>query len=106
MRGNQKKALTRLYDELCDHYRMQPTRNNTGIAHENGSIEAPHGHLKNRIKQAVYYAAAVILRLSRSIGYWWKQPWLALTDNVNRNLNRRNSVSNRCPNIGYQTMNF
>jgi DNA-binding XRE family transcriptional regulator len=54
MRGNQKKALTRLYDELCDHYRMQPTRNNTGIAHENGSIEAPHGHLKNRIKQAVY----------------------------------------------------
>jgi DNA replication protein DnaC len=26
------KALTRLYDELCDHYRLQPTRNNTGIA--------------------------------------------------------------------------
>jgi hypothetical protein len=48
------KALTRLYDELCDHYRLQPTRNNTGIAHENGSIESPHGHLKNRIEQAVY----------------------------------------------------
>jgi hypothetical protein len=48
------KALTRLYDELCDHYRMQPTRNNTGIAHENGAIESPHGHLKNRIKQAIY----------------------------------------------------
>jgi hypothetical protein len=54
MRGNQKKALTRLYDELCDHYRIQPTRNNTGIAHENGSIESPHGHLKNRITQALY----------------------------------------------------
>jgi hypothetical protein len=48
------KSLTRLYDELCDHYRMQPTRNNTGIAHENGAIESPHGHLKNRIKQAIY----------------------------------------------------
>ncbi len=48
------KSLTRLYDELCDHYRIQPTRNNTGIAHENGAIESPHGHLKNRIKQAIY----------------------------------------------------
>jgi hypothetical protein len=48
------KSLTRLYDELCDHYRMQPTRNNTGVAHENGAIESPHGHLKNRIKQAIY----------------------------------------------------
>jgi hypothetical protein len=48
------KSLTRLYDELCDHYRMQPTRNNTSVAHENGAIESPHGHLKNRIKQAVY----------------------------------------------------
>jgi hypothetical protein len=48
------KALTLLYDELCNHYRMQPTRNNTGIAHENGAIESPHGHLKNRIKQAIF----------------------------------------------------
>ncbi len=53
MGGVRNKPLTRLYDELCDHYRMQPTRNNTGIAHENGSIESPHGHLKNRIEQAL-----------------------------------------------------
>jgi len=51
MGGVRNKPLTRLYDELCHHYRMQPTRNNTGIAHENGAIESPHGHLKNRIKQ-------------------------------------------------------
>jgi hypothetical protein len=25
---------------------MTPTRNNLGVAHENGSIESPHGHLK------------------------------------------------------------
>lgn len=53
MGGVRNKPLTRLYDELCDHYRMQPTRNNTGIAHENGSIESPHGHLKNRVEQAL-----------------------------------------------------
>jgi hypothetical protein len=36
--GRQSKQLTNLYDELCDHYRMTPTRNNKGIANENGSI--------------------------------------------------------------------
>lgn len=51
--GQRKPALTTLYDQLCDHYRLQPTRNNRGLAHENGSIEAPHGHLKHRIKQAI-----------------------------------------------------
>lgn len=51
--GGRRKPLTRLYDGLCQHYRMEPTRNNRGIAHENGSIESPHGHLKNRIKQAL-----------------------------------------------------
>jgi hypothetical protein len=51
--GGRHKPLTRLYDDLCHHYRMQPTRNNTSIAHENGSIESPHGHLKNRIEQAL-----------------------------------------------------
>jgi hypothetical protein len=53
--GTRHKPLTRLYDELCVHYRMQPTRNNTGIAHENGAIESPHGHLKHRIKQALLW---------------------------------------------------
>ena len=49
-----KSDLTRLYDDLCEHYRMAPTRNNKGKANENGSIESPHGHLKNRIRQAIY----------------------------------------------------
>jgi hypothetical protein len=42
--------LTRRYEELCAHYGMQPTRNNAGLAHENGSIEGPHGHLKAAIE--------------------------------------------------------
>lgn len=51
--GKRDKPVTRLYEQLCNHYRMQPTRNNTGVAHENGSIEGSHGHLKNRIEQAL-----------------------------------------------------
>jgi hypothetical protein len=45
--------LTHRYAELCDHYGMTPSRNNTGVAHENGAIEGPHGHLKRAIKDAL-----------------------------------------------------
>jgi len=34
---------TRRYEALCAHYGMTPTRNNTGVAHENGAIESQHG---------------------------------------------------------------
>ena len=47
------KDLTERYEALCAHYRMLPTRNNTGIAHENGSIESSHGHLKKAVEDAV-----------------------------------------------------
>ncbi len=29
------------------------TRNNKGVAHENGSIESSHGHLKNAVHDAL-----------------------------------------------------
>src|SRR5262245_44763303 len=38
---------------------MTPTRNNRGLAHENGSIESPHGHLKKAL------ADELLLRGSR-----------------------------------------
>jgi len=38
-----QEDLTRRYQALCAHYRMTPTRNNIGLAHENGAIESPHG---------------------------------------------------------------
>src|ERR1700720_2366017 len=37
-----RQDQTRRYEALCAHYRMEPTRNNRGLAHENGSIESPH----------------------------------------------------------------
>lgn len=45
--------LTKRYDQLCEHYGMKPTRNNRGVAHENGSIESSHGHLKRAIEDAL-----------------------------------------------------
>ncbi|TIT03356.1 MAG: transposase family protein, partial [Mesorhizobium sp.] len=45
--------LTHRYEELCGHYGMTATRNNAGIAHENGSIEGSHGHLKRAVNDAL-----------------------------------------------------
>ncbi|NKF31637.1 transposase family protein, partial [Pseudomonas sp. BGM005] len=50
--------LTHRYDQLCSHYRMTPTRNNKGVAHENGSIESSHGHLKNSVHDALLMRGA------------------------------------------------
>jgi transposase InsO family protein len=48
-----REDLTQRYDALCAHYHMEPTRNNRGVAHENGAIESPHGHLKHSIRDAL-----------------------------------------------------
>lgn len=48
-----RRDLTIRYDALCEHYGMAPTRNNRGIAHENGGIESPHGHLKAAVEDAL-----------------------------------------------------
>jgi transposase InsO family protein len=48
-----QEDLTRRYEALCAHYQMTPTRNNPGLAHENGAIEGPHGHLKRTIQDAL-----------------------------------------------------
>ncbi len=52
-----QEDLTRRYEALCAHYGMTPTRNNAGIAHENGGIESPHGHLKRAVEDALLMRA-------------------------------------------------
>ena len=44
---------TTRYAALCAHYGMAASRNNRGLAHENGGIEAPHGHLKRAVEDAL-----------------------------------------------------
>lgn len=57
LEADAREDLTTRYEALCAHYGMQPTRNNRGIAHENGSIESPHGHLKNAVRDALLASA-------------------------------------------------
>ena len=53
-----RRDLTVRYDALCAHYGMEPTRNNRGVAHENGSIESSHGHLKKAVADALLMRGA------------------------------------------------
>lgn len=48
-----EKDLTDSMVGLCSHYGMTQSRNNKGVAHENGSIESPNGHLKRAINDAL-----------------------------------------------------
>ena len=48
-----QEDLTLRYQGLMRHYDMIPTRNNLGVAHENGSIESSHGHLKKALEDAL-----------------------------------------------------
>jgi len=49
----QHEDLTARFDALCRHYGCTPTRNTLGVAHENGAVESPNGHLKDRLDQAL-----------------------------------------------------
>ena len=57
-----QEDLTSRYQGFMRHYDMIPTRNNRGVAHENGSIESSHGHLKKALEDAL------LLRCSRDFG--------------------------------------
>jgi hypothetical protein len=48
-----ERDLTQRYQSLMRHYAMEPSRNNRGVAHENGSIESAHGHLKQALEDAL-----------------------------------------------------
>jgi len=57
--GRTDADLTQMYERLCQHYQVKPSRNNRGMAHENGAIESPHGHFKNRLHQALLLRESV-----------------------------------------------
>jgi hypothetical protein len=54
----EREELTKRYHALCEHYGLRPSRNNTGVSHENGAIEARQGSLKKGLDQACCCAAA------------------------------------------------
>ena len=48
-----RKTHTDRYQTLMDYYGCEPERINVRCANENGDVESSHGHLKNRIDQAL-----------------------------------------------------
>jgi hypothetical protein len=48
-----KEDFTQRYQALMAHYGMQPTWNNTGVAHENGDVEQSHHRFKQAVDQAL-----------------------------------------------------
>lgn len=50
----EQNDFTERYAELAKYYHFKPTRNNRGVAHENGAIESPHRHLKAQLEQALH----------------------------------------------------
>ena len=48
-----RQDVTRRYEMLMADYGMEASRNNRGRAHENGSVEGPHGHLKRAVEDAL-----------------------------------------------------
>ena len=48
-----RKQFTERYLALLEHYGMQPTTNNVGIAHENGDVEQAHFRFKQAVDQAL-----------------------------------------------------
>jgi len=63
---------------------MVATRNNRGEAHENGSIEGPHGHLKRRLDQA--------LRRRASRDFVSIEAWREFVEAVVAKQNRRHAT--------------
>ncbi len=79
-----KQDFTEHYQKLCENYGMKPTRNNLGIAHENGAIETVHGALKHRIDQAI--------KVRGSADFSSISDYQAFIDQIVQRLNRRTSA--------------
>lgn len=53
LRTSDQEEWTGRYHSLVVHYGMQPTWNNTGVAHENGDVEQAHHQFKRAVDQAL-----------------------------------------------------
>ena len=85
--GNFSSDYTSRYSELCAHLGLIATRNNKGIAHENGAIEGAHAHFKRRLRQQL------IKRGNREFGS--EQEYRDLVIQVQDSLNRRSGVQQK-----------
>ena len=85
--GSYAGDYTSRYRELCAHLGVIATRNNRGVAHENGAIEGPHRHWKRRLEQQL------IQRGSREFAS--EAEYRQLVSQVTHTLNSRYEVAGR-----------
>jgi hypothetical protein len=85
--GSYAGDYTSRYRELCAHLGVIATRNNRGVAHENGAIEGPHRHWKHRMEQQL------IQRGSRD--FEAEAEYRQLVGQVSSSLNGRDSVQQK-----------
>jgi hypothetical protein len=85
--GSYAGDYTSRYRELCAHLGVIATRNNRGVAHENGAIEGPHRHWKHRMEQQL------IQRGSRD--FEAEAEYRQLVGQVSASLNGRDSVQQK-----------
>jgi hypothetical protein len=85
--GSYAGDYTSRYRELCAHLGVIATRNNRGVAHENGAIEGPHRHWKHRLEQQL------IQRGSREFAT--EAEYRQLVSQVTTTLNSRHEVAGR-----------
>jgi hypothetical protein len=85
--GSYAGDYTSRYRELCAHLGVIATRNNRGVAHENGAIEGPHRHWKHRLEQQL------IQRGSRD--FETEAEYRQLVSQVTNTLNSRHEVAGR-----------
>jgi hypothetical protein len=85
--GSYAGDYTSRYRELCAHLGVIATRNNRGVAHENGAIEGPHRHWKHRLEQQL------IQRGSRD--FETEREYRLLVSQVTVTLNNRSDVTGK-----------
>jgi len=85
--GSYAGDYTSRYRELCAHLGVIATRNNRGVAHENGAIEGPHRHWKHRLEQQL------LQRGSRD--FETEAEYRRLVARVSATLNSRTEVQGR-----------
>ena len=85
--GSYAGDYTSRYQEFCAHLGVIATRNNRGVAHENGAIEGPHRHWKHRLEQQL------IQRGSRDFAT--EVEYRQLVAQVSNTLNNRYEVTGR-----------
>jgi len=85
--GSYAADFTSRYRELCALLGLHATRNNRGVAHENGAIEGPHRHWKRRLEQQL------IKRGSRDFAT--EAEYRQLVVQVTASLNNRPSVQQK-----------